>query len=123
MIQRTVLNELTTQLNNMLSEPNVGAATHRGGQAIGQQAFARDRLSKRQMEVFQLLGQGKSNKEIAATLLRSPNTIKLHVSAILRRLKLRSRTQAALLASGLHDTVEPNDITLSDIPAGKPSRR
>ena len=62
---------------------------------------ARARLSKRQMEVLQLLGQGKSNKEIAMALFRSPNTIKLHVSAILERLQLKSRTEAALLSSKL----------------------
>jgi DNA-binding NarL/FixJ family response regulator len=42
---------------------------------------ARTRLSKRQMEVLKLLGQGKTNKEIAMALFLSPNTIKLHVSA------------------------------------------
>jgi DNA-binding CsgD family transcriptional regulator len=59
------------------------------------------RLSKRQGEVLRLIGEGKTNKEIANTLARSPNTVKLHVSAILKRLKLKSRTQAALLSSGL----------------------
>jgi predicted transcriptional regulator len=43
-----------------------------------------------------------TNKEIAKTLFRSPHTIKLHVSAILQQLNLKSRTQAALLASKLH---------------------
>jgi predicted transcriptional regulator len=47
------------------------------------------------------LGEGKTNKQIAEALFRSPNTIKLHVSAILRQLKLKSRTQANLLASRL----------------------
>jgi DNA-binding CsgD family transcriptional regulator len=59
-------------------------------------------LSKRHMEVLRLLGEGKTNKEIAKALCRSPNTIKLHVSAILRLLKLKSRTQAALFASSVY---------------------
>ncbi|HEX2842624.1 LuxR C-terminal-related transcriptional regulator [Hyphomicrobium sp.] len=59
------------------------------------------KLSKRQLEVLKLLGEGKSNAEIAQTLFRSPHTIKLHVSAILKQLNLKSRTQAALLASKL----------------------
>ena len=63
--------------------------------------IARARLSKRQMEVLRLLGKGKTNREIAEALFRSPHTIKLHVSAILERLNLKSRTQAALLASKL----------------------
>jgi len=62
---------------------------------------ARARLSRRQMQILRLLGTGKTNKEIADALYRSPNTIKLHVSAILDRLNLKSRTQAALLASRL----------------------
>jgi DNA-binding NarL/FixJ family response regulator len=37
-----------------------------------------------------------TNKEIAARLSRSPNTIKIHVSHILEKLNLRSRTEAAL---------------------------
>ena len=59
-------------------------------------------LSKRHMEVLRLLGEGKTNKEIAKLLCRSPNTIKLHVSAILRLLQLKSRTQAALFASRVY---------------------
>ena len=46
-------------------------------------------------------GKGKTNAEIARALFRSPNTIKLHVSAILKNLDLQNRTQAALLASRL----------------------
>ena len=56
-------------------------------------------LSRCQLQVLRLLGEGKSNREIAEALCRSPNTVKLHVSAILHRLNLRSRTQAALIAS------------------------
>ena len=51
--------------------------------------IARAGLSKRQMEVLKLLGEGKTNAEIAKALFRSPNTIKLHVSAILRQLNLK----------------------------------
>ena len=70
---------------------------------------ARTQLSKRQMEVLRLLGEGKTNKEIAKALFRSPHTIKLHVSAILQQLKLKSRTQAALLASKIYkqDLADP----------------
>lgn len=60
---------------------------------------AHAQLTKRQLQVLALLGEGKSNKEIAETLTRSPNTVKLHVSAILRCLDLKSRTEAAVLSS------------------------
>jgi DNA-binding CsgD family transcriptional regulator len=65
-------------------------------------------LTGRQKEILRLLGEGKTNKEIARTLLRSPNTIKLHVSAILDKLDLKSRTQAALLASQIVGAHEPS---------------
>jgi len=55
-------------------------------------------LSKRQMQVLALIGEGKTNLEIAEALSTSPNTIKLHVSGILKRLQLSSRTHVALLA-------------------------
>lgn len=101
-IENSVLEALSTQLDAMLSgspkESSPGTtAEHREAEHI----LARARLSKRQIQVLRLLGEGKTNKEIARALVRSPNTIKLHVSAILQRLKLKSRTQAALLASTL----------------------
>jgi DNA-binding CsgD family transcriptional regulator len=66
------------------------------------QPFVAGRLSIRQQDVFSLLGEGKSNSEIARDLGLSQNTVKLHVSDILQRLSLKSRTQAALLAARLH---------------------
>lgn len=61
-------------------------------------------LTEKEREVLVLLGQGMTNKEIAARLSRSPNTIKIHVSHILEKLNLRSRTEAALTGfnSGNH---------------------
>ena len=53
-------------------------------------------LTEKEREVLSLLGQGMTNKEIAVRLSRSPNTIKIHVSHILEKLNLRSRTEAAL---------------------------
>lgn len=51
-------------------------------------------LSKRQGEVLELMSKGMSNVEIARALAISPNTVKIHVSGILARLGLPSRTQA-----------------------------
>ena len=65
------------------------------------------RLSKRQLEVLGLLAEGKTNAEIARALSRSPHTIKLHVSAILRQLNVKSRTKAAFLASAILKTQAP----------------
>ena len=57
------------------------------------------RLTRRQTDVFWLLGQGKSNIEIARDLGISEFTARQHVSAILRKLEFTNRTQAALFAS------------------------
>jgi two-component system response regulator DegU len=55
-------------------------------------------LSKREMEVLTYVTQGLSNKEIAASLGISHQTVKNHVTAILRKLGVEDRTQAAIYA-------------------------
>jgi NarL family two-component system response regulator LiaR len=55
-------------------------------------------LSGREMEVLRLLAQGKSNREIAEQLVIAELTVRTHVSNILGKLHLASRTQAALYA-------------------------
>ncbi|SIS84181.1 two component transcriptional regulator, LuxR family [Insolitispirillum peregrinum] len=58
-------------------------------------------LTPRQREVLALLGQGKSNKEIARILDLSEGTVKLHVTAILKALNVSNRTGAVVAASRL----------------------
>jgi len=55
-------------------------------------------LTTRELEVLRLLGAGKSNKEIAGELQISERTARTHVSNILSKLNLTSRTRAALWA-------------------------
>jgi len=55
-------------------------------------------LTARELEVLRLVGAGKANKEIAAELTIAERTVRTHVSNILRKLRLTSRTQAALWA-------------------------
>ncbi len=57
-----------------------------------------DMLTEREMEVLRLLAQGQANKEIARSLHIAEKTVKTHVSNILAKLGLQSRTQAALYA-------------------------
>lgn len=54
-------------------------------------------LTRRQNEILELVRQGASNRHIAESLGISEGTVKLHVSAILKRLKVRNRTEAAQL--------------------------
>jgi DNA-binding NarL/FixJ family response regulator len=55
-------------------------------------------LTEREREILRLVAAGKANKEIAAELAISERTARTHVSNILRKLGLASRTQAALWA-------------------------
>jgi DNA-binding NarL/FixJ family response regulator len=55
-------------------------------------------LTERETEVLRLLAQGYSNKQIARTLNNTEQTIKTHVSHILAKLGVQSRTQATLYA-------------------------
>ena len=55
-------------------------------------------LTARELDVLRLLAGGRANKEIAAELSLSERTTRTHVSSILSKLGLNSRTQAALWA-------------------------
>lgn len=55
-------------------------------------------LSDREIEVLQLVGQGKSNKEIAVDLNISINTVKVHIGNIFQKINVASRTEATLFA-------------------------
>jgi two-component system, NarL family, response regulator LiaR len=57
-----------------------------------------DPLTEREVEVLRLVAQGRSNQEIARALVVSEATVRTHVSSILSKLHLASRTQAALYA-------------------------
>ncbi|HEV2126359.1 MAG TPA: response regulator transcription factor, partial [Chloroflexota bacterium] len=57
-----------------------------------------DPLTDREVEVLKLVAQGNSNQEIADELVISEATVRTHVSNILSKLHLASRTQAALYA-------------------------
>jgi len=56
-------------------------------------------LTGRQRQVLSYLAQGMTNTKIATELGLSENTVRIHISAILRTLDLDNRTQAALLAA------------------------
>ena len=58
-----------------------------------------DQLTPREREILDLVAQGQANKEIAVALGISERTARTHVSHVLRKLGVSSRTQAALLAN------------------------
>jgi DNA-binding CsgD family transcriptional regulator len=81
------------------------ATAKRGAEAGVEPVSIIGQFPKRQRQVFGLLGEGRSNGEIAAALGISANTAKLHVAAVLRRLGLDNRMQAVALAARI--TGEP----------------
>ena len=56
-------------------------------------------LSFQEKKVLDLIVEGKTNKEIADELFVSIHTIKAHVQHILKKLSVKSRVQAAVIAS------------------------
>lgn len=58
-------------------------------------------LTNRQSQVLDLIAQGKSNKQIAYEMGVSEATVKLHINALLRSLKVNNRTQAVVTAQKL----------------------
>jgi two-component system nitrate/nitrite response regulator NarL len=86
--------ELTGVLARALRQESNGAAG--GARPPAQAAFAE--LTPREMEILCHLAGGQSNKVIGAALGISEGTVKLHVKSILRKLAVRSRVEAAVMA-------------------------
>jgi NarL family two-component system response regulator LiaR len=75
-----------------------------------QQPLTADPLTERELDILRLLAQGCSNKEIALKLSVSELTVRTHVSNVLGKLHLASRTQAALYA------LQKGITSIEDIP-------
>lgn len=84
-------------------------------------------LSEREIEVLDLLVKGASNREIADTLIISPNTVKVHLRNIYTKLGVSSRTEATTTALQQGLVLLPNMITPVTVetpatPAAAPER-
>jgi NarL family two-component system response regulator LiaR len=73
-------------------------AMRAGGQPQSAREAATAGLTERELEVARLVGQGRSNREIAEALSISDKTVKTHVSNVLSKLSLQDRTQLAIYA-------------------------
>jgi DNA-binding CsgD family transcriptional regulator len=97
-IDRAIREAVSSAIAGNLAGQNAPSLAPNGQAAVLKQPPAYKELSRRQREVFELLGRGLSNAEIARALGISPHTVRLHVSAILQRLEIENRTQAALVS-------------------------
>ncbi|WZL74686.1 response regulator transcription factor [Clostridiaceae bacterium 35-E11] len=61
-------------------------------------AYSKDKLTRREYEVLSLIAEGKNNREIAEDLFISEKTVKNHVSNIFKKIEVNDRTQAAIYA-------------------------
>lgn len=61
---------------------------------------AATKLTPREREVMEHLGLGKSTEEVAQALFVSPTTVRVHVSTVLRKLRVKDRNSAFKLLSG-----------------------
>jgi two-component system, NarL family, nitrate/nitrite response regulator NarL len=89
---------LPTTMTDSLAPPHVEASTYPQAPSGEPEAGS---LTVRQIEVLGFLCQGKGNKEIAADFGLSEKTVKTHLSAIFKVLRVVNRTQAVLAARRL----------------------
>lgn len=88
----------TVHAGGSLLDPHVVGAVMSEVASPRRPAAALDSLTPREREVLGLLAAGLSNHDIAARLFVSEKTVKTHVSAVLAKLGVADRTQAALFA-------------------------
>lgn len=67
-------------------------------QSLTQEPESIEKLTNREVDILQLVAEGKSNREIASDLVISENTVKIHLRNILEKLHLENRIQAAVYA-------------------------
>jgi DNA-binding NarL/FixJ family response regulator len=67
---------------------------------FGRRSTAAAKLTAREWEVMDLLAQGLSTEEVAGRLFLSPTTVRVHVSTVLKKLRVKDRQSAFRLLRG-----------------------
>ena len=91
-------NELLGAIHSVYAGQTLLAPAVAARLVIGVSAGGQESLTPRELEVLTLIGQGRSNGEIAAMLAIAPRTAKVHVQNILSKLGATNRTEAVSLA-------------------------
>lgn len=92
-----IVNAIRCAVNNQaIIEP---AAAVKVLQSMRREPKPHESLTNRELEVLKLIGNGKTNQEIADTLFIGIKTVKTHVSNILSKIGCEDRTQAAIYAN------------------------
>lgn len=81
--------------------PDIVSAAPKPAALLAGAGLTASGLTRRQLDVLSLIGQGLPNKQIASRLALSEATVKVHLNAIYKALGLTNRTEAALAARSL----------------------
>lgn len=90
--------QITGELMQRLTNTNKKESNNDGNKNDYQDPELIEPLTKREIDVLKLIGQGLSNRDIADELVLSEKTIKTHATNIYSKLQVNSRTQAAVYA-------------------------
>ena len=97
-------------IQNLESRSGASGASDEAENGAGQGVPS---LSRRETLILRMLMQGASNKIIARNLVITESTVKVHMKAILRKLRLQNRTQAAIWARNNVDEADWNSPAAS----------
>ena len=97
-------NELVTTLRRVAAgqstlDPAVTSAVLERLRTGAQRSSAMEQLTAQEQRILALIGEGMTNRQIAATVFLAEKTVKNYVSSLLAKLGLSSRTQAAIYAT------------------------
>jgi DNA-binding NarL/FixJ family response regulator len=88
-----------TQMTTVLLRTAVEDLLQNGRKTLAERTAEAANLTEREVDVLRLMGNGDSNKIIAATLSISLDTAKKHVRNVIDKMQARSRTHAAIIAA------------------------